>query len=397
MANLLHVGDYADIVAIADVDSAHADRANQKFTSGKAYVCKDYREILDRSDVDMVLIATPDHWHTKPLIEAMLAGKDAYCEKPLTLTIDEGKLIREVVNRTGQVVQVGTQQRSTSDFIKAIALVADGRLGKIQKIQAAIGSGLGSPSIPAVKVPETLDWDRWIGPAPFSEYRWMKEGSNEFTNGHYNFRWWYDYSGGKLTDWGAHHVDIATWALQASGVSPIPVSLESQASHPVPFKDGYPTQNDRYNTATNFSVNVTYPSGAVLTINGESPNGVLIEGDRGRIFVNRKKLVGKTVEQLAEQPLPEDAMAKVYKNFPKVGNGRAAHWPNFFHCCRERVQPISDVHSHMTALNTCHLAAISCRLGRSLQWDGKSEEITGDEQANSFLARPYREGYAIEM
>ena len=400
MGNMFAVRQWADIVAIADVDSDHADKANQQLSDGKADVYGDYRAILERDDLDALHIATPDHWHTKPLVEAVLAGHDVYCEKPLTLTIDEGKLIRKVVKQTGRIVQVGTQQRSTFNFfVKALALVAEDRLGKIKRLQAAIGPGAKSPTIPVVEVPRSLDWERWLGPAPLAEYRQKdkEDGEGHFSNGHFGFRWWYEYSGGKLTDWGAHHIDIAMWALEVNGQSSVPTSIGGEATHPVLFKDGYPTQNDQYNTATSFNLKAMFPGDVELTIRDDTDNGVLIEGEKGSIFVNRNKLVGKPVEDLKDNPLPEDAIQKVYKGLPMESNERRAHWANFFHCCRERTEPISDVHSHMDALNICHLAGISARLERTIKWDGDTEQIVGDEQANGFLARPYREGYAIEM
>ncbi|MEM0924800.1 MAG: gfo/Idh/MocA family oxidoreductase, partial [Planctomycetota bacterium] len=330
------------------------------------------------------------------------AGKDVYCEKPLTLTIDEGKLIRKVQKETGCVVQVGTQQRSTFNlFVKAMAIVADGRLGKIKQVQAAIGGAPSSPSIPLADVPAGFDWDRWIGPAPFAEYRNLpsKNGKGRGnTNGHYEFRWWYEYSGGKLTDWGAHHVDICNWALKLNGQTAGPLSIDGTAKHPVEFDgDGNAVQKDRYNTATNFSFNVKYPGGTEMIIRNDTRNGVLITGELGRIFVSRGNLSGKPVEDLQDNPLPDDAIAKVYKNLPMERNERAAHWANFLHCAKERKEPISDVHTHMQMLNVCHLAGISARLGRGLKWDDASEQIVGDEQANSMLARPYRSGYEIEM
>ncbi|MEO0530629.1 MAG: Gfo/Idh/MocA family oxidoreductase, partial [Planctomycetota bacterium] len=214
--NLRSVKEWINLVAVADVDSRHCEGAKQEF-GGKADTYSDYRKILDRSDINVLHIATPDHWHAKPLIEAMLAGKDVYCEKPLTLTIDEGKLIRKVQKETGRIVQVGTQQRSTFDlFVKAMALVAEGRVGKIQKIEARIDGAPSSPAIPVVSPPAEFDWERWLGPAPEVEYRFLHRERSEdnpwgthYTNGHYTFRWWYEFSGGKLTDWGAHHVDIA--------------------------------------------------------------------------------------------------------------------------------------------------------------------------------------------
>ncbi len=390
---------YCDVVAICDVDANRVEEANHELSGGKADTCKDYREILERNDLDALHIATPDHWHTKPLVEAMLAGFDVYCEKPMTMTIDEGKLIRKVQKETGRIVQVGTQQRSTFNlFTKAIAIIQSGRLGKIKRVEACVGGAPSCGPIPVVDVPEGLDWDRWLGPAPKTDYRMIDLGGTfPNTNGHYQFRWWYEYSGGKLTDWGAHHVDICTWALEVNGQNAAPLSIRGAAEHPVPFKNGNPTVNDRYNTATKFKFTVELPGGVEMVIRSDGRNGALIEGEKGRIFVNRECLQGTPVEALANDPLPEDALQKAYKGAPMELNERAAHWANFFRCVRERKEPISDVHSHMKALNTCHLAGICARLGRTLKWDGKNEQIVGDDQANAMLARPYRDGYAIEM
>jgi predicted dehydrogenase len=398
--NMNAARDWVDVVAIADVDRGRAESSRQRMSGGKAQTYEDYRKILERDDIDVIHIATPDHWHTKPLVEAMLAGKDVYCEKPLTLTIDEGKLIRKVQKETGRVVQVGTQQRSTFPlFVKAMALVSEGRLGKIRRVQAAIGGAPSSPPIPVADVPDGLNWDRWLGPAPKVDYRFLGSSNGKGrgnTNCHYEFRWWYEYSGGKLTDWGAHHVDICNWALKLNGQLDGPLSIGGEATHPVDFKDGYPVQSDRYNTATKFLFNVAYPGGTQMVIRNDTDNGVLIEGDRGRIFVNRGRLVGAPVDELKDNPLPEDALSKVYKGLPMEANERKAHWATFLHCVRSRQEPISDVHSHMQMLNVCHLAGISARFGRDLKWDDQREQIVGDDEANAFLARPYRSGYEIE-
>jgi predicted dehydrogenase len=408
-ANIGVAKDWIDVVAIADVDAGRAAKSNEQYSQGKAAVYDDYRKILERKDVDVIHVATPDHWHTKPVVEAMLAGKDVYCEKPLTLTIDEGKLIRRIQQETGRIVQVGTQQRSTFPlFVTAMALVAEGRLGRIKRVQAAIGAAPSSPSIPVASVPGELNWDRWLGPAPAAEYRFFqgpavvdKEGKEKRpqpnTNCHYEFRWWYEYSGGKLTDWGAHHVDIATWALLLNGQTAGPLSIGGTSKHPVVFKDGLPVERDRYNTATEFLFTVDFPGGTQMVIRNDTDNGILIEGEKGTIFVNRGRLTGGPVEALKDDPLPEGAVAKVYKNLPIEENERKAHWANFLYCAKNRLEPISDVHSHMKMLNICHLAGISARLGRSLKWDAAAERIVGDEQANSMLGRPYRAGYEIEM
>jgi predicted dehydrogenase len=413
--NLKAASAYCDVVAICDVDSNRAESSNKAMSQGKADLYSDYRKILERNDIDVIHIATPDHWHTKPLIEAMLAGKDVYCEKPLTLTIDEGKLIRKIQKQTGRVVQVGTQQRSTFQlFTKAMAIVSEGRLGKIQRVIASIGGAKGSQSIPVSSVPQNLNWDRWLGPAPLTDYRLLEDSKRKAdaekqnrlgsyrpaTNCHYEFRWWYEYSGGKLTDWGAHHVDIAVWALALNGQSTSPISIGGTAKHPVEFRDGNPVQKDRYNTATEFRFVVKFPNDVELVIvdrEKEFDNGVMIEGTKGRMFVNRGKLTGGVVDSLKDSPLPEDAILKAYKGLPMEQNERKAHWANFFHCVRSRKEPISDVHSHMKMLNVCHLAGISARLGRDLKWDDQTEQIAGDDQANSMLSRPYRKGYEIEV
>lgn len=314
---------YADFAAMADVDANVlgeniAKAKEQQGTAPEGYA--DYRKLLERKDIDAVMIAAPDHWHTKISVEAMLAGKDVYCEKPLTLTIDEGKLIEKVVKQTGRVFQVGTMQRTENNqrFLQAIAMIRDGRIGEIRKVTCGIGGATNSPVIPAIDVPEGLDWDFWLGPAPKVPYRALPEmrkgyggGVPLYTNCHYAWRNWYEYSGGQMNDWGAHHVDIATWALGAdqSGPSKItPVSF----SLPVDYKDGHPTVSDQYNSPTKFEIHANMPGDIPLVITSEGDNGIMFEGTKGRFFVNRGKIVGKPVEDLESNPLPEDAIENVY-------------------------------------------------------------------------------------
>jgi len=329
--------EFADLVALCDVDKQHLKYGNELLCDNKAKTYTDYRDVLARDDIDIVQISTPDHWHAKILIEAMLAGKDAYCEKPLTLTIDEGKLVREVQKQTGRVVQVGTQQRSSFNrFNKALAIIAEGRLGKLKRIVVGIDSGSWSPEIPIVDPPKSLDWDRWLGPTPEMPYRYLanaKKGPGKgYTNGHTQFRWWYEHSGGKLTDWGAHHIDIAMLGIAAAKQSNDPVSVEGTSEHGVEFKDGVPLQTDRYNTARSFDLKVRFAgSDVVMNVRNDVDNGILFEGEQGRIFVNRGKLVGKPIEQLHDKPLAEDAVSKIYRGLPMEGNDRPAHWANFMH------------------------------------------------------------------
>lgn len=394
---------FADFAALADVDAKVLGEnvaKVEKEQGKKPDSYKDYRKVLERKDIDAVMIATPDHWHTKIAIEAMKAGKDVYCEKPLTLTIDEGKLIEKVVKETGRVFQVGTMQRTESDqrFLKAIALIRAGRIGTVKKVTCSIDRMEASPPIPAVAVPESLDWDFWLGPAPKVPYRALPQiregyggGVPLYSNCHYSFRNWHEYAGGKLTDWGAHHVDIACWALGATDTGPSKITPVDYKL-PVEYKDGYPTVDDRYNAATQFTIRVDMPEGVELIITSEGDNGILFEGTEGRFFVNRGKLAGKPVEDLKDHPLPDDAVEKVYG-----GPVSANHTANFIEGMKARKQPISDVWSHNRMLEICHLSNIAMRLGRELKWDPAKREIVGDAQANSFLARENRKGFEIDM
>ena len=394
---------FADFAAFADVDANVLGENLGKLetkTGKKADGYKDYREILDRDDIDAVMIGAPDHWHTKISVEAMLAGKDVYCEKPLTLTIDEGKLIEKIVKQTGQVFQVGTMQRTECDqrFLKAIALIRDGRIGEIRKITCGINGATGSPVIPAIDAPQGLDWDMWLGPAAKTDYRALPEmregyggGVPLYTNCHYAWRNWYEYSGGQMNDWGAHHVDIAHWALGATDTGPNKVTPVSY-SLPVEYKNGYPTVSDQYNSPTKFEILCNMPGDIPMVITSEGDNGILFEGTTGRFFVNRGKLAGKPVEDLETNPLPEDAVEQVYGG-PVSQN----HTENFIAAMKERSQPISDVWSHNRMLETCHLANIAIRLGREVNWDPSARQIIGDDEANSFLSRESRKGYEIDM
>ncbi len=363
---------HGDIVAVCDVDRKHAEEGREK-AGGKADIYGDYRKLLDRDDIEVVSIVTPDHWHSKIAIEAMKAGKDIYCEKPLTLTIDEGKLICKVLKDTGRVFQVGTQQRTEMHqrFLTAIAMIRDGRIGKVKKVTCAIGGApTGGPFEP-MPVPPELNWEMWLGQAPLVDYT-----KNRC---HYEFRWWYEYSGGKMTDWGAHHVDIASWAIGADDTGPI--TVEGTAVHPhIP---------NGYNTATEFLVNCKYADGVDLVIRHDTENGITFEGTEGTFFVSRGDLNGKPVDDLTSNPLPEDAIIKLYRGKPTT------HMANFFDCVKSRKLPISDVYTHHRAMTTCHLANIAIRLGRKINWNPETEQIEGDSEAQAMQSRAQRKGYEV--
>ncbi len=371
-----------DLLAIADVDREVAEKAREQF-GGKADLYEDYQRMLERNDLDVILIGTPDHWHTKMVIDACRAGKDVYCEKPLTLTIDEGKLLTKVVEQTGRVVQVGSWERSDNRFRLACEMVRQGRVGKLKKVTVTLGKNKTGGPFAVEKPPVHFNWDLWQGQTP--EVPYIKERS------HYTFRWWYEYSGGQMTDWGAHHVDIAQWGagMQHSG----PVEIEGKAD--------FPDVPNGYNVAVNFSARMRYPDGVELEILDDGRNGVMFEGERGRIFANRGTVAGVAVDELADDPLErEDFVLYDHDNLarpPRSGklDSIINHMGNFFDCVRSRELPISDVASQHRSVSVCHLANISMRLGRKLYWDPEAERFTGDDEANTWLSRPQRKGFEI--
>ena len=378
---------FGDILAVCDVDTKHLEnaRVDAGIGKGKADAYADYRKLLERNDIDLVSIATPDHWHVKIAVEALAAGKHVFCQKPLTLTLEENQLIRAACKRNpDRIFFIGTQQRSDRDrFLRAVNMVHQGLLGDIKKITVGINGGTVGTPFPIIEVPKELDWDTWLGQAPKVDYR--KERC------HGDFRWWYEYSGGKFTDWGAHHVDIASWAIRQTGPGTGPTLIDgTDAKHPVPFKDGYPTKDDSFNSSHDFAVNCTF-GGTIMIITSRGDNGILFEGTKGRMFVNREKISGKPIEENWDKDVfGAEQLSELYKGKPFEG-----HKENFYRCLSEGGTPVSDVQTHVQIMNTCHLAAISARLGRQIKWDPKEEAIIGDDQAAKFFSREPRAGFEI--
>ena len=407
---------FGSCLSICDVDLVQSGRALQKIRDrhrqmGKPLVIdlhEDYRHVIDNKDVDIVYVGTPDHWHTKPVIEAMKAGKDVYCEKPLTLTIEEGNQIEKVMADTGRIVQVGTQQRTEYNrmFAKAAAMVRDGRAGDIERVTVCIGGSRECAPLPVVDVPRQLNWEMWLGQCPVVDYRSASEvvdkqgwgAGHPFSRTHRYYRWFYEYSGGKLTDWGAHHVDIAMLALDKLRDDIGNITIKPiEVKHPVEFDSkGMPTADDRFNAATSFKVSVKFADGIEMMVRHSAQddlgfgNGIMFEGSKGRFLVNRGKLVGRPVEQLKKNPLPSDAIDKLYgQPAPK------SHMDNFIECVQSRKQPVSDVKTHNLMLNVCHAINIAMRLNQELVYDPKARKFIDNETANSHVARDQRSGYEI--
>ncbi|PQO35147.1 Gfo/Idh/MocA family protein [Blastopirellula marina] len=366
---------HGDIVALADVDREILEKANGDF-GGKSQLFEDYRDLLSRDDVDVVMIGTPDHWHAKMIIDACRAGKDVYCEKPLTLTIDEGKQIRDVVRETGRVVQVGSWQRSDSRFRTAVEMVRQGWVGDLERVDIVLGKNKTGGPFAKQPVPKNLNWDLWQGQTPDVPY--IPERS------HYTFRWWYEYSGGQMTDWGAHHIDIGQW-----GAGALPVEIDGTAK--------MPDVVDGYNVAIDYHVRYKLDSGVEMTVADNGRNGVMFTGSNGRLFVNRGSLEGAPTEKKLPR---EDFALYDFDNLERperAGKLDAIinHMGNFFDCVAARKTPISDVEGQHRSVSTCHLGNISMKLGRKLTWDPKSETFVGDDEANQHLRREQRAGFEV--
>ena len=356
------------VVAACDVDQQHLDEAAAAFGADcRKYA--DFRELLARKDIDAVVIGTPDHWHSYICIAAMKAGKDVYCEKPLTLTIDEGKKLVKTWRETGAVFQTGSQQRSEDRFRLACELVRNGRIGKITKVEARLPTGPTGGPFPSEPVPDGFNWDMWLGPAPVTEY--VKQRT------HGEFRWWLDYSGGMLTDWGAHHNDIAQWGLGTDRTGPI--SVEGFAKGPY-------IGHNCYTTFPEFDLKFTYENGVPLRVTNQGENGVRFDGEGGWIFVSRGKIEASD-QKLIDEPLPAGAI-KLYESNDHTGN--------FIDCMRSRKQPICDAEIGHRSVSICHLSNICLRLGGDkLAWDPVKEEFKDNPSANAMLARQTRKPWKV--
>jgi predicted dehydrogenase len=361
-----------DPVAVCDVYDLFRDKGIE-MTGGKAKPFKDFRRLLEQPDVDAVIVATPDHWHAYITIAACQAGKDVYCEKPLSLFAAEGRKMVDAARRNNRVVQTGSQQRSGSHYAEAVKLIHDGGIGDVHRIHAGFQRNLYpglKPTELASGLTSALDWEMWLGPAPsrpFDPFRCI-----------YNFRWFWDYSGGQMTNWGAHHLDIARWIAQADGPTEV-----SGFGGRYSLTDGGETPDLQQVTYRFPRMLVTWTSSEVAE---GKPVTLDIYGTKGMMTLLRN---GYTI--YPESPgtgankKPSGEPIKV-----KGGELDETHARNFIDCVKSRKRPNADVEDgHRSAL-MCHLGNISTKLGRSLQWDPAKEQIVGDAEASRMLTRPYR-------
>ena len=362
------------VLAVCDVDTTRREdakhRVDQRYagesSSGAGGGCDaytDFRELVARDDIDAVVIATPDHWHSIPVIEACKAGKDIYCEKPLTLTIHEAKLLIDAVRKHERVFQTGSQQRSSREFRKACELVRSGRIGKVREVHVDVGPPSRPCDLPEENMEPGLDWDGWLGPAPKRPYNSVL--SPRGVHDHYPaWRDYREYSGGQMTDWGAHHFDIAQWGLGMDESGPVEI---------IPPDDPEAQRG------------VTYIyEGGVPVIHRDS-GGVKFIGSEGEILVNRGTLES-TPGSIIEEPLGEDDV-HLYES--------PGHHRDWLNCVRSRKRPICDVEIGARSVTVCHLGNLAYLHRRKLRWDPKNWRFLGDDEANTWLDRERRSPYQL--
>ncbi|HEU0036471.1 MAG TPA: Gfo/Idh/MocA family oxidoreductase [Kofleriaceae bacterium] len=366
-----HLGYYVasprvDVIAVADPEAAHVDAAIA-YAHGRPAGYRDYRELLARDDIHAVVIVTPDHWHAKLAIEAAAAGKHVYCEKPLTLTVAEGRAIVDAALRAGIVFQTGSEQRSGEEFHLACEIVRNGRIGTLVRIEA---SSYGTPIMPAEPAnpqPATLDWDLWLGPAPAVPYHQLRAAGT--------FRYFRDYSGGTITDLGAHELDIAQWGAGTERTGPTQVR-----------GTGVFPADSFYETATEFDIEYTYASGLVLRFfSSAGPWPVRFVGTDGEVSVDNGSITASRPEILDYELGSGDVV------LPRSRD----HIGNWLDAIEHGTPTIADAEIGHRSATLCHLGNIAIDTGRTLTWDPATEQFVGDADANARLSRPYRAGWEL--
>ena len=371
---------FGRVVAVCDVDDSRIAEAKKQWPDADTF--KDFRKLVTQKNLDVVICGTVDHWHALVSIAAMKAGKDVYCEKPLTLTIEEGQRMVRVANDTKRILQTGSQQRSDKNFRFACELVRNGHVGKLKHVSVFLPAGRREGPFKPSPVPEGFDWDLWLGPTPKVEY--VKERA------HTTFRYWWEYSGGTMTDWGAHHNDIALWGIGAERSGPV----EIEAKPLVEMIPGGFSAYSEYDVKYTYANGVTHSCktttadtwyGAVAEKQGQR-HGVKFEGSDGWIWVTRGKIDASDPDLLT-QSLPA-SVERLYASNDHMGN--------FFDCVRSRKQPICDVEIGHRSASICHLGVIAMRLGRKLKWDPAKEQFVGDAEANKYIAREMRKPWTFD-
>ncbi len=352
----------SEVVALCDVDAGHLEQARRTAGLGRGGCCKDFREVLARDDIDAVSVGTPDHWHVPVSIAAVRVGMDVYCEKPLTLTIAGGRALADAVRRYNRILQTGSQQRSSDNFRFACELVRNGRIGKVHTVRVSIpgNNKTCEPTWQAEPVPQGFDYDLWLGPAPWQPYATKRC--------HYEFRFLLDYSGGQITNWGAHYLDIAQWGLGMDDSGPVELLGKGE----------FPTSG-LFTTATNTYFEATYANGVKL-ICSTGGSSTRFEGTDGWVDVNRSGMKCRP-ESLRQEKIGPDEI-HLYQS--------RDHKQDFLDCVKDRQDPIANVEIGHRSASLCHLGNIAMLLKRKLNWDPVEERFINDDAANSMVARAMR-------
>jgi predicted dehydrogenase len=362
----------AQAVAVCDVETKHMniarDMVNTKYGNKDCATYKDFRKIIERDDIDAVMISTPDHWHVPISIMAARAGKDVECEKP-TLTVEEGRILCETMKRYNRVFQWSTEDRSVDVYLRMCELVRNGRIGKVHTIRVELPSGPDTPGDPTpMPVPDGFDYDMWLGPAPYAPY--TKDRI------HWNFRWIHDYSGGMLTDWGAHLLDGAQWGNDSEHTGPVEVEGKGEF-----WREGL------YNSAKEFKIEYKYPDGVRLIVTSGTPS-LRFEGSEGWI--------GNRGWRAKLQAEPKSILDSVIgPNEIHLYTCKAGEQRNFLDCVKSRKDCYFPPEIGHRCFTIAHIGNISMLLGRKLKWDPDKERFINDEQANRMLSRWMRSPWRL--
>ncbi|HZJ44340.1 MAG TPA: Gfo/Idh/MocA family oxidoreductase [Pyrinomonadaceae bacterium] len=393
--------DDAQIMAVCDLDSRRAEEAKtlvnnfyskktgSSFDGVKVYT--DYRLLLQNKDVDAVLISTPDHWHSIIGIDAAEAGKDAYLQKPASLTIAEGRALSNAVHRSGRIFQIGSQQRSSQQFRYAAELVRNGRIGQLKTVYVGLPSDPAGDEEPEMPVPRNLNYEMWLGSTPYRYYT-EKRVHPQSDYGRPGWLRCEQFGAGMITGWGSHHIDCAHWAMDTEYTGPIEVWGTAE----------FPTKG-LWDVHGTFSTEALYANGVKMIVSTELPNGIKFEGSKGWIFVSRGNESVTSSDPVAKLKDPQALAASdpaiitsvIGPNETHLYESKEHHG-NWLECVRNRKIPIAPIEVGHRSCSTCLVHQVAMKLKRKVYWDPGKEKFRNDDEANSMLSRPQRWPYVIE-
>jgi predicted dehydrogenase len=372
-----HVNYAGPVAAVCDIDQRQLKKIQQQILD-KGNACdayQDYRRLLDRKDIDAVVICPPDHWHALIFVAACEAGKQIYVEKPLSLTIDEGRKMVQAARKNKCIVQVGSQQRTDPRFAFACDLARNGKLGGLSRVEVGLPAvSVRTDAVPDTNPPDWLDYNAWLGPAPYRPYNphivhvpWRE------------WRWCWDFSGGNMTNWGAHHLDIAQWGMGTDATGPVEINGRGEFD-----------PDKKFSVPANFEVTYRYANGVEVVAGSKNyRSGTTFIGKHGRVSVDRGKIESDPAEIL-KTTLPNGSLQEYEAAYQSKN-----HFGDWLECIRSGQQPAADIEVGHRSVTVCHLGNISIRLGRAIRWDPAGEQILDDDEASQMMSRPYRAPWTL--